>query len=66
VQILDRFTDYLKAVILRVSETRDLGDSNRIAFYDHLKTYAAAPPDTLTVNEKTSAPTASPTCSASC
>lgn len=43
---------YLEAVILRVSEARDLGDVNRYTFYDHMKLYTAAPPDVLKVNEK--------------
>jgi len=51
-QMLGRFNGYLKSVILRVSEARDLGESNRFAAYDHTKTYAAAPPDTLRVDEK--------------
>jgi hypothetical protein len=51
-QILGRFNKFLKAVILRVSEARDLGDYDRFAFYDHMKTYTAAPPDTLRVDEK--------------
>jgi hypothetical protein len=51
-QMLGRFNGYIKSVILRVSEARDLGDVNRFAFYDHLKVFAAAPPDTLRVDEK--------------
>jgi hypothetical protein len=47
-----RFNGYLKSVILRVSEARDLGDIDRYAFYDALKSYTAAPPDTLRVDEK--------------
>ena len=39
-------------MILRVSEARDLGDVNRYSFYDATKTYAAAPPDVMRVNEK--------------
>ena len=39
-------------MILRISEARDLGDVTRFAFYDKTKTYIAAPPDTLPVNEK--------------
>jgi hypothetical protein len=52
VQLLGRFNDFVKAVILRVSEMRDLGDIDRHAFYDHLKVYTAAPPDVLRVDEK--------------
>src|SRR5678815_1144116 len=45
-------TTLLKAVILRISEARDLGDSDRFKLYDHLKAYTAAPPDILRVDEK--------------
>jgi hypothetical protein len=51
-QLLGRFNGFVKAVILRVSEARDLGDVDRFAFYDHLKVYTAAPPDVLRVDEK--------------
>jgi hypothetical protein len=51
-QMLLRFNGYVKSVILRVSEARDLGDMNRYAFYDHMKVYTAAPPDVLRVDEK--------------
>jgi hypothetical protein len=51
-QVLGRFTGFLKSVILRVSEARDLGDFDRYAFHDHMKTYIAAPPDVLRVDEK--------------
>jgi hypothetical protein len=51
-QLLGRFNGFLKSVILRVSEARDLGDMNRYQFYDHMKAYTAAPPDVLRVDEK--------------
>jgi hypothetical protein len=51
-QLLGRFNSFLKSVILRVSEARDLGDVNRYQFYDHMKAYSAAPPDVLRVDEK--------------
>jgi hypothetical protein len=51
-QLLGRFNGFLKAVILRVSEARDLGEFDRFQFYDHMKVYTAAPPDVLTVDEK--------------
>jgi hypothetical protein len=51
-QILGRFNGFLKAVILRVSEARDLGDFDRFQFYDHMKSYTAAPPDVLRIDEK--------------
>jgi len=46
------FNGYAKAVILRISEGRDLGDTDRFKFYEHLKTYIVTPPDTMRVNEK--------------
>ena len=50
--LLGRFNGFVKSVVLRISEARDLGEINRFAFYDHLKTYTAAPPDVLRVDEK--------------
>jgi hypothetical protein len=50
--MLGRFNGFLKSVILRVNEARDLGDVNRYQFYDHMKAYTAAPPDVLRVDEK--------------
>lgn len=50
--LLGRFNGFVKSVILLVSEARDLGDVDRYSFYDHLKVYAAAPPDVLRVDEK--------------
>lgn len=52
VQMLGRFNGWTKAVVLRVSEARDLGDVDRFAFYDHSKVYIAAPPDVIRVDEK--------------
>ena len=51
-QMLGRFNGFVKSVILRVSEARDLGDVNRFSFYDHMKAYTAAPPDVLRCDEK--------------
>jgi hypothetical protein len=50
--LLGRFNGYLKSVILRVNEARDLGEMNRYQFYDHMKAYTAVPPDVLRVDEK--------------
>jgi len=50
--LLGRFNSFVKSVILRISEARDLGEVNRFTFYDHLKNYTAAPPDVLRVDEK--------------
>ena len=51
-QMLGRFNGFVKSVILRVSEARDLGDVDRFSFYDHMKVYTAAPPDVIRVDEK--------------
>jgi hypothetical protein len=51
-QILGRFNGFLRSVILRVNEARDLGEYDRFSLYDHMKSYTAAPPDTLRVDEK--------------
>jgi hypothetical protein len=51
-QMLGRFNGFLKSIILRINEARDLGDINRFAFYDHMKAYTAAPPDVLRCDEK--------------
>jgi hypothetical protein len=56
--VLGRFNGFVKSVILRVNEARDLGVVDRFAFYDHMKSYTAAPPDTLRVDEKICANTA--------
>jgi bifunctional DNA primase/polymerase-like protein/uncharacterized protein DUF5906 len=50
--MLGRFNGYLKSVVLRINEARDLGEINRYQFYDHMKAYTAAPPDVLRVDEK--------------
>lgn len=51
-QMLGRFNGWAKAVVVRVSEARDLGEVDRYAFYEHAKVYTAAPPDVLRVDEK--------------
>jgi hypothetical protein len=51
-QIMGRFNGFYKAVILRVSEVRDLGEFNRYQFYERMKAYLATPPDTIRVDEK--------------
>jgi hypothetical protein len=51
-QILGRFNGFLKSVILRVSEARDLGEFDRFQLYDHMKAFTAAPPDVLRIDEK--------------
>jgi hypothetical protein len=51
-QVLGRFNGFLKAVILRISEARDLGEVNQFAFYDATKTMIAAPPEAHRIDEK--------------
>ncbi|MFS8114774.1 bifunctional DNA primase/polymerase [Rhizobium jaguaris] len=51
-QVLGRFNGFLKSVILRINEARDLGEVNRYQFYDHTKAYTASPPDVLRIDEK--------------
>jgi len=51
-QLMGRFNGFLKSVILRVSEARNLGDSNRFALYEHTKVLLASPPATLRCDEK--------------
>jgi hypothetical protein len=47
------FNGFVKSVILRISEAHDLGkEYDRYSFYQATKTYTAAPPDVLRVNEK--------------
>jgi hypothetical protein len=50
--VLGRFNGHVKSVILRVSEARDLGTEDHIAFYEHMKTLSAAPPDMHNCDEK--------------
>jgi len=51
-QIMGRFNGFLKSIIMRINEARDLGETDRFKFYDHMKAYTAAPPDVLRVDEK--------------
>jgi hypothetical protein len=51
-QVFGRFNGFLRSVVMRVNEARDLGEFDRYAFHDHMKVYIAAPPDVLRVDEK--------------
>jgi len=51
-QMLGRFNGWVKAVVVRINEARDLGDVDRFAFYDATKSVIAAPPDVIRVDEK--------------
>jgi hypothetical protein len=53
--LFEPFNPFVQAVVLRMNEAHDLGDServNRYALYERLKIYAAAPPDVLRCNDK--------------
>jgi hypothetical protein len=50
--LVGTFNGFLKAVILRINEARDLGEVNRFQFYEHTKPMLTAPPDVHRVNEK--------------
>ena len=50
--ITNAYNDYMRGVVLRISEARDLGEINRYAFYESTKTLMAAPPDVTRVNTK--------------
>ena len=50
--MLGRFNGFLKSVVLRISEAKDMGEFDRFKFYAHMKVYMAAPPDVLRVDEK--------------
>jgi hypothetical protein len=50
--VLGNFNEFVRSVVLRVSEAKDLGDIDRFALYEATKTLIAAPPDTLRLNAK--------------
>ena len=50
--VMGSWNDYIKSVVLRISEVRDLGEVNRYSFYEHTKTLTAAPPDVMRCNTK--------------
>jgi hypothetical protein len=53
--LLELFNPFVKAVVLRMNEAHDLGESeraNRFALYERVKIYAAMPPEVLRCNEK--------------
>jgi hypothetical protein len=47
----DRFNSFLENVVVQISEAHDLGDK-RFSFYDKMKDWCAAPPNTLEVANK--------------
>ncbi len=50
--IFHDFNAFVKSVVLSIGEARDLGESNRFAFYEHMKPLLASPPDAFLCNEK--------------
>lgn len=50
--LMGRFNGFLKSVLLRVSEARDMGDIDRYKLHERLKTIIAAPPESLRIDEK--------------
>jgi hypothetical protein len=50
--VMERFNDFLKSVILRISEAHDLGEVSRYSLYERTKAYTASPPDVLRVDQK--------------
>jgi hypothetical protein len=53
--LISKNNEFLRGVVVRVSEARDMGEQGRVdryGLYDHTKTMLAAPPHTLRVNEK--------------
>lgn len=50
--VMGPWNDFMKSVVLRISEVRDLGDVNRYSFYEHTKTIIATPPDVARISIK--------------
>jgi hypothetical protein len=50
--LFEAFNPHIQAVLMRVSEARDIGDVSKFQLYEKTKTLGAAPPDTLRVNQK--------------
>lgn len=49
--VKDQFNPWVQSVVARISELRDLKE-DRFGFYETMKVYTAAPPDTLRINQK--------------
>jgi hypothetical protein len=50
--IFDPFNPWLRGVIVRVSEAKDMGDVSRYELYEKMKTLLVTPPDVSPCNEK--------------
>jgi len=44
-QAMGRFNGFVKSVVLRMSEARDLGEFDRFQLYEHMKNIIVVPPD---------------------
>jgi Family of unknown function (DUF5906) len=51
-ELLGSFNGFVKSVILRINEARDLGEFDRFDLYDHLKSLTVTPPNSQRVNKK--------------
>jgi Bifunctional DNA primase/polymerase, N-terminal len=51
-EMFETFNPFVRCVVLRISEAKDMGDVSRFDFYEHTKSYLAAPPDVLPCNDK--------------
>jgi hypothetical protein len=50
--LFEPFNPFVRSVLLRINEAKDMGEVSRYELYEHLKLYLAAPPDVLPCNEK--------------
>lgn len=46
-RVMGRFNDYVRSLLIIISEAHDLGDISRYAFADAVKTLIATPPETI-------------------
>ena len=51
-EVMGKYNGFAQAVIMRVNEVHDLGEVDRFSFYERMKWYCAAPPETIQVNDK--------------
>jgi hypothetical protein len=51
-----QFNGWAQGVLLRVSEAKNLGDTNRYKLHEAMKTLITAPPETLSINHKNMKP----------
>jgi hypothetical protein len=54
-QLISKNNEFLRAIVVRLSEARDMGEQGRIDRYgmhDHTKNMLVTPPETMRINEK--------------